>query len=109
MYIYCCECVWVDGAALPSFPSLFISFLCALHLSVQWQQICQNICGCYGDGYKELTWSWLLRERQRERKKEAGRDCEEAGKKQTNRKNMSNCMFAHQGGIFGQKNYVMLF
>lgn len=55
--------VWVDGAALPSFPSLFISFLCALHLSMQWQQICQNICGCYGDGYKELIWSWLLRER----------------------------------------------
>lgn len=42
---------------------LSISFLCALHLSMQWQQICQNICGCYGDGYKELTWSWLLRER----------------------------------------------
>lgn len=26
-----------------------------LHLSLQCQQICQNICGCYGDGYKEMT------------------------------------------------------
>lgn len=60
-YIYCCECVWAVSVALPSLPSLFISFLRALHLSMQWQQICQNICGCYGDGYKELTWSWLLR------------------------------------------------
>uniref|UniRef100_A0A0E9R9L1 Uncharacterized protein n=1 Tax=Anguilla anguilla TaxID=7936 RepID=A0A0E9R9L1_ANGAN len=35
-------------------------------LSMQCQQNCQNICGCYGDGYKELT-RLLLRVEQREK------------------------------------------
>lgn len=43
---------WVGGTvSVFLFPSLPPRF----HLSLQRQQICQNICGCYGDGYKERT------------------------------------------------------
>jgi len=43
---------WVGG-----WLSLFLSHCLPLrlHLSLQCQKIFQNICGCYGDGYKEMT------------------------------------------------------
>lgn len=61
-------CGWM--ALLYLLSPLFISLSCVHYTSMQWQQICQNICGCYGDGYKEPTWSWLLKEIENERKRE---------------------------------------
>jgi len=53
VYIYWCKVFgWVGvSVSLDRTPSLPLR----LHLSLQCQQICQNICGCYGDEYKETT------------------------------------------------------
>lgn len=54
VYIYWCTIFgWVgDSLSLSLFSH---SLPLRLHLSLQCQKICQNICGCYGDGYKEMT------------------------------------------------------
>lgn len=46
---------WVGGSVSVSLFRSPHSLPLRLHLSLQCQQICQNICGCYGDGYKEMT------------------------------------------------------
>lgn len=70
---------------------------------MQWQQICQNICGCYGDWYKELT---AERDRENGRKREEEITQEEKNRQTVNLRDLAS-RDKRSGGILGQVDDVM--